>query len=435
VEKRFLAGSTCPPGRPRKWSKKGSYATIGALSVPVVFGFGALAIDLAWLKAASLQAQDVADAATQAALIVLRETGDTAEAEEAAQEVVARNTIAGGEPELIDIHFGQWDEGTRAFQETDDSPNAVRASVGRRDASGVPFLLARIWGYQRADVIGRSTSAARALHVVLAIDITNSWDQNNFDYAREAALSFLDILTQAHGPDDRFGMVHFTGAYGIEYTPMRLVSAEAADGVARAKWAQMATASKSGRPDASNVRDRCMQHVNMNLWTAGPHGAGDGNATSHPAGGCFPGMFREYSDEPGTDHSIGLDMARTMLEEQVDDGAYRAVVMLTDGIPNGIAPGHGAIRQAQGYVDPLRYLVGARPHSTTAIENDSVAKAHALYTDLGASTWVVSFVANRPFLGNMTTEGDGYYELTNSAANIVPLFEDIAESLPLAIVE
>lgn len=31
--------------------------------------------------------------------------------------------------------------------------------------------------------------------------------------------------------------------------------------------------------------------------------------------------------------------------------------------------------------------------------------------------------------------GDGYYELTTSASALVPIFEDIANSMPLAIVQ
>ena len=417
-------------------SRRGNYATIGALSVPMVFGFGALAVDVSWLKMAQLQSQDLADAATQAALITLRQTGDTDEATLAAQEVVARNSIAGGEATLLEIEYGGWDEANRAFAPSLDGPNAVRAKVGRTDADGVPFLLARIWGYEKADVVGSSVSAARALHVILAIDITNSWDLRNFDHARNASLTFLDVLTESYGEDDRIGMVVFTGRYGVEHTPMTLVSEAAATGTVETQWNNLNTASKSGRPNATPLNTRCIQHVPLNTWTGPAIHAGD--AASHPAGGCFPGMWREYSDETGTDHSVALDMAEQMFDAEPDDGAYRALVMLTDGIPNGIAAAHGNIRQGAGYVDPLNHVLGPRPHTTAQIQADSITKAHDLYDDMGVSTWVVSFVQNAAFLDTMTNQGDGYYELITAAegaAAIVPVFQDIAESLPLAIVE
>lgn len=417
---------------PRGAPRRGNYTSLGALVMPVLLGFGALAIDMAWMKMAYQQAQDVSDAASQAALLELRSTGDLALARDAAEQVVARNKVAAGTPELVDLQFGIWDESARSFTPSTRSPNAVRARVGRRDAQGVPYLLARIWGYDRADVIGTSTSAARALHVILAIDITNSWDLRNFDYARSASQLFLQTLVDSHGPDDRFGMVNFTGAYGVEYTPMRLVDTEAADGVAATQWTTLNTASKSGQPFAGNLSQRCRQHPGVNVWTAGLHAS---DTASHGAGGCFPGMWREYSDEPGTDHTVALDMARTMFTEQPEVGAYRALVMLTDGIPNGIAPNHGALRAAEGYVDPKRAVVGPRPHTTTQIQDDSVTKAHQLYDDLAVNTWVVSFVQSAPFLDDMTTDGDGYFVRASTAAEIVPIFEDIANSLPIAIVE
>ncbi len=422
------------PGHARR-ARRGNYTVLGAMMIPAFMGFGALAIDLSWMRMASMQAQDLSDAASQAGLLTLRQTGDVDLAEDAAEAVVARNTIAAGTAELAEIQFGTWDEDARIFTATTVSPNSVRARVGRRNAQGVPYLLGRIWGFDKADVMGLSTSSSRSLHVILAIDITNSWDLRNYDSAREASVNFLDRLTDTYGPDDRFGMVHFTGAYGVEYTPMRLVTTEVADNQAMTDWLAMDTASKSGRPNAKELATRCSQHVASNTWTAGPHSKGDGTAITHPVGGCFPGMWREYSDEPGTDHSVALTMARTMFEAQPDDGAYRALIMLTDGVPNGIGAGHGAIRTAQGYVDPKRHITGPIPHTTANVKADSIAQAADMYTDLRVNTWVVSFVATDPFMETMTENGDGYFELARTAAAIIPIFEDIANSLPVAIVE
>ncbi len=442
------------PARTRPGGRRGNYLMLGALTMPVLMGFGALAIDLAWLRMAQVQAQDLSDAASQAALMTYRRTLDLDDARDAADQVIARNTIAGGPAELVDLDFGRWDEDARTFTPTDVNPNAVRAQAGRRDTAGVPYLLARIWGFDRADVVGTSTSATRSLQVILAIDITNSWTYDNFESARIASTLFMDSLTGAYGPNDRVGMVHFTGAYGVVYTPTRLVSVEAADGFARGKWNTMHMASKSGRPRpdctplsacTTNQKNfRCDQHTLLNVWSAGTH-TGDGGI-AHAEGGCFPGMWREYRDEPGTDHTAGLVKARDMFALMPDDGAYRALIMLTDGFPNGtrddltLTPplDWGATRATDPTFVPAAhdYYTAPVPHTTAQIMDESVDLASDLYFDHDVNTWVVSFVAPDPgFMTDMTEFGDGYFDRAATAPEIIDIFADIAESLPIAIVE
>ena len=44
------------------------------------------------------------------------------------------------------------------------------------------------------------------IEVVFALDTTGSWDKDEFQYARQAAVAFYDIIDDTHGPEDRFGV-------------------------------------------------------------------------------------------------------------------------------------------------------------------------------------------------------------------------------------
>ncbi len=158
------------------------------------------------------------------------------------------------------------------------------------------------------------------------------------------------------------------------------------------------------------------------------------NNFNSPLGGCYPNMPREYRDEPGTDHTTGMAMAWQMFDERTDPGAFRVQVVLTDGLPNGLG-NPGGTRGSQGYTeDRWREYAGPMPHSSSAIHNDSIAMTQAMWDESRIHTYVVSFVADHWFMDQMP-QGQGYYVRTTSATALAPIFEEIANSLPMAVVE
>ncbi|MCB9793795.1 MAG: hypothetical protein H6741_13840 [Alphaproteobacteria bacterium] len=404
---------------PRR-NRRGVYALIAVLLVPVLMGFGALAVDISYLRLAQAQAQDIADAASQAALIALRQTGDQAQAEAIALAVCERNKVVGFEPNLDDITFGTWDEDTDSFGTDSAAINAVRVTVSRKESNNnaVDLHLGAFFGRPEADVTATATSASRNLHVCLAMDITNSWTRPNYYESRAAALLFLATMEGLYGEEDMIGMAVFSGRYGWEFSPMTLISDEVSNNALAQQWGDMETASKPGRP--RNNANGCSVDFSRGF--------------SNPQGGCFPDMPREYSDEPGTDHTTGMEMCRTMLEEQDDPTVFNAVVMLTDGYPNGTGSSHGNQRAAAGWTEPFREFQATVPHTTSEIQSESVQLAEDMYQDLDANIWVVSFVANPTFLQQMP-QGQGYYLNTSDASDLEGIFADIAQSLPMAIVE
>ena len=161
-------------------NRRGSIALISAGAIVVLLGFGALAIDVSYMRLAQAQCQDVADAASVAGLWALRTTGDEGEAQAAAEAVIANNVVAGEPAALESIEFGDWDPEDRVLVADGDTPNAVRVVVGRRRGDAVPLFLGRLFGRDSISVSSDATAAARNLHVVMAMDITNSWNRPDY---------------------------------------------------------------------------------------------------------------------------------------------------------------------------------------------------------------------------------------------------------------
>ena len=111
--------------------RRGNYTMLLAVALLVVLGFGALALDVSYMLMARGQAQDVADAASQAAIVVLRQTGDRDAALDAAERIVSWNQVAGRPPDLLDVDFGTWDDNAEvpSFASGALRPNAVRVTV------------------------------------------------------------------------------------------------------------------------------------------------------------------------------------------------------------------------------------------------------------------------------------------------------------------
>ncbi len=410
--------------RQRGDARRGNFIVMIAMVLVALLAFGALAVDVSYVRYAQGQAQDVADAASQAAVMVLRKTGDQDQARDAAGHIVAANWIAGGQGTLDDIDFGVWDDSTEpgSFSSSNINPNAVHVQVGRHDANSVTMMLGRIFGWDTTDVYGQATSATRSLQVILVMDITGSWSQRNFHNARAASLAFWQVIKDSHSDWDQIGMTVFTNRFGWEYTPLTFVKNDT--GQISTQWAKLNVASKAGQDADPYDNTECSQNASPD----------QNNFSSPVVGGCYPDMPREYRDEPGTDHTTGMEMAATMFSESHLPTAYKAMVVLTDGYPNGVGSA-GTARGADGYSEARwREYLGPAPHSTAEIKVDSIDLTAKMWSEQRVHTWVVSFVADDWFMHDMV-RGDGYFQLTSSSSALIDIFEDIALSMPVAIVE
>lgn len=434
--------------------RRGNFSYLMALLILVMLGFAALTVDWGRAVLAGTQAQQIADSAAQAAVFTLKRTGDQTQAQNAAQLVVDYNQIAGDDAQLLDFDVGSWDANSRVWDTLSASNNAVRVTVGRQGANAIPLPLAGLLGFPTASVSRTATAATQNLQVVLVMDITASWDKDNFYNARAAAVTFLDELHNAHGVDDIIGMTVFLQRFGWEFTPFTLVSDSAADpALIRNKWAAMSTGSHAGTYQSSWV-SLTSKHIACKTFATNNNGnnqafAGicssgsscyqpsnrDNYSASGAVGGCFPNMPRYYLDEPGTDHTTGMTMAETMFSENPDPMAYRAMVVLTDGQPSAYGSASGSKRVAQRYTETrFREYRYANSHTVNQIESETVNLAQDMYANQDVNIWFVSFVSYDSFM-EQASQGDGWFTLASSSADIITVFRTIARSLPIAVVE
>lgn len=141
-------------------NNRGATILIIAITLPVLLGFAALAVDVGYMYATRNELQNAADAAalagaTQLGAIYLtmdyedqqsynvtnddgnnNGTSDEDEIKTAAQNVSQENSAAGQDISMLleDIEIGQWDFDTSTLTVTNNQPDAVRV-VTRRDAS------------------------------------------------------------------------------------------------------------------------------------------------------------------------------------------------------------------------------------------------------------------------------------------------------------
>lgn len=381
-------------------SRRGSYAALYALTAGLFIGFGAIAVDISMLRLADAEIQAVADAAAQAGVLELRRTDNQAQASNIATQVITENRVAGITPNADLVDFGLYEGGL--FASNNVQANAVRIDVSA-DMS-LPF--SSFWGDGVRTVSARATAAARALHTVLVVDITNSWSLANFLNARDGVLAAYDQVTSAASNADRIGCVIFYGKYGVEYMPLMLVT----------------------QALATNQRARLEQLRPANLPAECPGGEK-----------CAPQMPTQFPDETGTDHAIGIQMAVKQFAENPDPSVYRAMIVVTDGQPANVGA-HTQRIAAGDYSDLLKFpgsryeFTGIVARTVAQIRTDTVAFAQAAWANAEVNTWFVSFLQDEQFMRD-SAQGDGYFIRATNSADLVDIFRDIAESLPIALVE
>ncbi len=444
--------------------RQGNYSILLGLIIVVILGFGALAIDIAYMRYAQAQAQDVADAAAQAGVIVLRLTGDEAQAHAAAQAVISANNVVGQSPDTVSIRFGNWDAETTDYDPSCDddcvgstdrscdddcfiypaqaAPNACEAKVTRSGGSAIDYLLARVFGKTSFDVTGKGTAATRSFQILLVLDITGSWHEDKFADAREAVLLALDMLAESSSGVDEVGMTIFTNRYAWEYTPFTQLAIPGNPDAIRADWEVLNIASKAG-VDADHY-----DGADCQVYPHASHPGKNLNDFSDPPGGCYPDMPREYKDESGTDHSTGMYQAEDMFQNSMGGPVYRAMIVITDGKPNGLGASSGEQREADGYVeDRWTEFKGAAPRTTAEVRTESIKVAQDLNASLQVNTWMVSLVAYDSTMmpgsegvpaGNGAPgvpQGDGYWRIADNSAELSNILAQIISEMPLALVD
>lgn len=152
---------------------RGGIAIATAIAAPVLFGFAAIAVDVANARMVQTRLQIAADAA---ALAASQKLPDTTAATTAALAIATKNTPAGWGTTLqaSDITYGTYNLTTQTFTASSVSVNAVQLKTGRTAATGNPLRTAFGWavGKPQLDVATRSTAyrSSGPTYCVYALD-------------------------------------------------------------------------------------------------------------------------------------------------------------------------------------------------------------------------------------------------------------------------
>lgn len=124
----------------KRREESGTVAVLVAICLIVIVGFLALALDIGYVMVTRNESQDVADAAALAGARQLGENyydkipNKTTDVESVSVTTAGLNTVArqNVSQDNVDIKLGWWDQYSGTFTETSTSPNAVQATVTRR---------------------------------------------------------------------------------------------------------------------------------------------------------------------------------------------------------------------------------------------------------------------------------------------------------------
>ncbi len=192
--------------------RRGNYTMTMGVLMPILIGFGALSVDISYINMARTQSQNVADAASHAALVAYRSTNDEDIALDTAEFVISRNLV-GNQPATLDaLELGEWDFDDRSFDPTSSYINAAAARVSRTESNGdaLGLFFAPLLGHSTADVRAAGTAAGRTRQVMLVTDVSGSF-AGDIDSAREATTAFLDYMRDNPFPGDLLGHAVFAG--------------------------------------------------------------------------------------------------------------------------------------------------------------------------------------------------------------------------------
>lgn len=293
--------------------QKGAVAAMAAVSLVVILGFGAFAIDMSYAYATRNMLQVTAEAA---ALAGAPELPDQAAVVAKALEYVEENMPAANHGTVLessDIVLGHWDPINEIWSPNVTPFNAVEVTTRRstENDNRLNLFLSPILGLGFLDMETSAVAYARnptAWDVALVQDVTASFVEEIGD-ARDADQALLSCVSN-HFVDAKMGLTAFTGTSHI-LTPMLPV----------------------GLPDnfANNV---AMSDAIDNLNSC------SGSPSNPPMPPCT-----------GTHVGIGIERAIDQLDSSIPAPGIigQAIVIVGDGEPNATSGAQGLYPESDYY--------------------------------------------------------------------------------------
>jgi len=439
----------------RRSRRRGNYSMLMGFSLVGILGMGAIGVDISYLATANDQAQTVADAASHAALLTYRDSEASSHETRAAQAMVAAQWVVdnndvgfGGTADLSQLEFGVFDVRSGGFTPGGgDTPNGVRATVSRKGDNALDTILAGVIGTDQMEVERASTTAFSTKDVMLVVDLSGSmYDGRGVPHAsqrgatevvagvryatahkavRNALVAFGEYSVQRRAPGDRLGVSVFA-ENSVLWQPAQRLSSEGPALLAALEDWGVPNASRSGTTRSYPSGDRyAVVHQLGRRWYFGTRGNKKRGLAyaSNSVDDCqdvMDAQFRwegwdAYPDRPNvcdigscTNPGPAVDLAVDEMVSRGTDGSFKAIVVLSDGMPTC---GDGA--------------------------NGLLSATARAWDDHGIHVWTVAYDGADGIDAGLMEEaarGLGTYSETPDPDQLDDLMVDIAERFPVAIV-
>ena len=207
--------------RYRRKDRKGATIVVIALTIIIIIGMTAFAVETGRMCLLRNQMQTAVDSGALAASLKLKEDpSKVEEAGAAAREFIQRNKV-GFVVEVpdsaIQVQVGTWDDQTKTFTATTDEPNCVSVNALQDNE---PFLFGRIFGKSSFGAPGAAiaTASGSELDIMMVLDLSGSMaSQGRIQALQNAAPEFVDVIEEIGG-DDMIGVMGFS-AHPDSYDP------------------------------------------------------------------------------------------------------------------------------------------------------------------------------------------------------------------------
>ncbi|MBX2802623.1 MAG: hypothetical protein KTR31_33395 [Myxococcales bacterium] len=383
--------------------RRGNYSMLMGVFIFTILGFCALALDISLITMAEQQAQATADAAAHAALIAYKSNRDDdpdQAAVDAADFMINVNPVAMGIATRDAVRLGTYTpangfcEGCSAI----GNVNAVEVTLSRQGNNAVDLLLAPMFGVNTHDVTASALTAQQQRALMLVQDFSCSmnasysqWtngDPAAIDLSRQANFLFLEYLITFPQEGDMLGLSGYA-QYGAKEGGGSTLDMN------DPPWAQLSVIEDDLPYLTGKFAGIC------DTWYGCPDGM-DGYTSSsmdHPEGGDIGWC---------TNPSIAMLQAVTQLANGTDETFFRGMVVMSDGVFN-CGGGNSAADDA----------------------------ADLAYDDYDIHIWTILFSNGsiNPTQMQSMVRGLGFFQNSPSASDLPDMYQNVAESLPMVMVD
>ena len=194
--------------------RRGAIIVLAAVLIIVMMAMLALSLDVGYMYAVNGHMRRAVDAGALAGAAAIVE--GTAEAEAAVVEYVQRNQVAGRVVPRSDmvIETGHWDLNTRNFVAGSDPPSALRVQAVLRDQ---PLYFGTLFNYFRFDVGGEAIARHQPRDIIVVLDYSGSMNDDselrhiNSIGRDQVEANLLEIYQELGSPT--YGNMQFEPAY------------------------------------------------------------------------------------------------------------------------------------------------------------------------------------------------------------------------------